>query len=131
MEPDENPLDGNTEEVLAYAADHPDEVDALIKAEEDAAARKGVLEGLTSLSEANAEEAEKAEAKAAKKAEKAEAKKAEAAAEEVFVGDNTDLVQNAMVVAQTEGEAARQATIASHKARRDIAQKAMKATGQN
>lgn len=40
------PLDGNTEEVLAYADKHPDEVDALIDAEEDAAARKGVLAGL-------------------------------------------------------------------------------------
>lgn len=42
------PLDGNTEEVLAYADNHPDEVDALIEAEKDEAARKGVLEGLGS-----------------------------------------------------------------------------------
>lgn len=126
MEPDENPLDGNTEEVLAYAADHPDEVDALIKAEKAAAARKGVLEGLTSLAEADTDD--KAEAKAAKKDDKAEAKAEEAP---VRTDDRTDRAQAVMVAAQEAGEESRQATIAGNLEKRRAAQEAIKATNQN
>jgi hypothetical protein len=44
-------LEGNEGAVLAYGEDHPDDVAALLEAEQDGKKRKGVIEGLTKLTE--------------------------------------------------------------------------------